>query len=271
MLKDKFDSGELIETPELYIDIANMAQDMVNDTFPPFMNSAFNCAYADGSLIKCAREIVASSALFIKKKRYACLMIDKEGHRYDVNGEVGKIKAMGLDLKRSDTPPVVQKFLSKILKMVLCDANKETIYQEVKKFKQDFLDLPPWQKGAPSRVNGITVKVKQEREHGKTNMPGHVRASMNWNDFVIAYHDTRSTLIIDGTKVVVCKLKPSHYRIKSIAFPVDQTYIPEWFSSLPFDDDSMICSIVDKKVENLLSILNWNISKNTDIFYDNDD
>ena len=36
-----------------------------------------------------------------------------------LNGKVGKVKAMGLDLRRSDTPIPLQEFLSELLLMVL--------------------------------------------------------------------------------------------------------------------------------------------------------
>ena len=35
-----------------------------------------------------------------------------EGFRSDVDGKPGKVKAMGLDLRRSDTPVFMQEFLS---------------------------------------------------------------------------------------------------------------------------------------------------------------
>jgi hypothetical protein len=38
-----------------------------------------------------------------------------------------------------------------------------------------------------------------------------------------------------------------------------------WFKELPFDDASMETGIVDQKVENLLGVLNWKISENTQI------
>ena len=51
----------------------------------------------------------------ITKKRYAVLYYDKEGKRVDVAGKEGSMKAMGLDLKRSDTPVFVQDFLGSFL------------------------------------------------------------------------------------------------------------------------------------------------------------
>ena len=37
----------------------------------------------------------------------------------------GKVKAMGLDLRRSDTPVFMQEFLSELLLMVLTDVPQE--------------------------------------------------------------------------------------------------------------------------------------------------
>ena len=75
------------------------------------MRKSFNVSTSQGEIIKSGREMVASKGLFITKKRYAALIYDLEGDRLDINGKEGKVKAMGLDLKRSDTPVFVQDFL----------------------------------------------------------------------------------------------------------------------------------------------------------------
>ena len=49
--------------------------------------------------------------------------------------------------------------------------------------------------------------------------------------------------------------------MSSIAYPVDETRLPEWFTCLPFDADEMMTTIVDKKVSNLLSVLKWDFSR----------
>jgi hypothetical protein len=51
----------------------------------------------------------------------------------------------------------------------------------------------------------------------------------------------------------------------SVGYPTDESHIPQWFKDLPFDSDSMETSIVDKKIENLLGVLNWKIAENTNI------
>ena len=84
----------------------------MNTTFTSFMTKAFHCPSTRGSIIKAGRELVAIKGLFITKKRYAVLYYDREGERTDNAGKEGKVKAMGLDLKRSDTPEVKQYYIN---------------------------------------------------------------------------------------------------------------------------------------------------------------
>jgi hypothetical protein len=218
-----------------------------------------------GAIIKGGREMVATKGLFIKKKRYAVLIYDMEGKRTDVNGKPGKVKAMGLDLKRADTPKDVQDFLSDILLDVLTGAGKDDIVKKVKEFKYNFADKPAWEKGTPKRVNNLTKYGKEEERLGKANMPGHVRAALNWNLLKRMHGDNYSTTIVDGMKTIVCKLKTNPLGYSSVGYPIDQAHIPQWFKELPFDDNDMESTIVGQKVENLLGVLKWNIEESTDI------
>jgi hypothetical protein len=218
-----------------------------------------------GAIIKAGRELVAEKGLFIKKKRYAVLIYDLEGKRLDVDGKPGKVKAMGLDLKRSDTPKFVQDFLSEILLDVLTGAEREAIIEKVRNFKLEFKELPAWQKGTPKRVNNLTKYTAAELKEGRANMPGHVRAAMNWNNLKRIYQDNYSTAIVDGMKTIVCKLRDNPLGYTSVGYPTDVAHIPQWFKDLPFDDGLMETTIVDQKVENLLGVLNWAIAESTDI------
>ena len=172
---------------------------------------------------------------------------------------------MGLDLKRSDTPKIVQDFLSSILLDVLTGSGRDHIIERVREFKYEFQDRPAWEKGTPKRVNNLTKYSKEEQRLGKANMPGHVRAAMNWNNLRRMHGDNYSTNIMDGMKVIVCKLKDNPLGYTSVAYPTDETHIPAWFKDLPFDDSLMEAGIVDQKVENLLGVLEWQITENTDI------
>jgi hypothetical protein len=193
------------------------------------------------------------------------LIYDLEGARLDVDGKPGKVKAMGLDLKRSDTPKIVQDFLSELLLAVLTGADRDYVYDKVRTFKEEFQQRPAWEKGTPKRVNNLTHYTELEAKKGRANMPGHVRAAINWNTLRRLNGDNYSLAIVDGMKTIVCKLKNNPLGYTSVGYPTDESHIPDWFKALPFDDSLMEDTIVDQKVENLLGVLDWDIANHTDI------
>jgi hypothetical protein len=199
-------------------------------------------------------------------------MYDKDGIRLDAGGKPGKVKAMGLDLKRADTPKFVQEFLSEILLDTLCGKGENAVIEKIRVFKEKFGDMKPWQQGTPRAVNKLTHyrekledaarKKMKGIEVGNLHVPGHVTASLAWNQLKEIHQDQHAMRIIDGQKIIVCKLKEtSENRLTSIAYPVDEVHLPEWFLKLPFDSEDMMAGIVDKKVENLVGVLKWDLSR----------
>ena len=264
-IKKEVEAGRMEWNKDICLQVYDTIAEQVNESFPGFMERACHCPREMGAIIKGGRELVAYKGLFIKKKRYAVLIYDLENKRLDVDGKPGKVKAMGLDLKRSDTPKFVQDFLSEILLDVLTGSYRENVIEKVREFKYRFQALPAWEKGTPKRVNNLTKYTAAEAAQGKANMPGHVRAAMNWNTLKKIFNDNYSTSIVDGMKTIVCKLRDNPLGYTSVGYPTDLTKIPQWFKDLPFDQDLMESTIVDQKVENLLGVLDWGISDATDI------
>ncbi len=267
VLKKEIDEGKIPWTKESVVKLYDQVAGEVNNSFKKFMGQAFHCMRSRAEVIQAGRESVATSGLFITKKRYAILIYDLEGFRTDQEGKSGKIKAMGLDLKRSDTPVYIQSFLSELLLMVLNNNTEEQVLDKITQFRNEFKTRPGWEKGSPRRANNIGEYAKKEARQGKANMPGHVRASINWNTLKRMNSDKYSQEIMDGMKVIVCKLKKNPLDFTSVAYPVDELHIPQWFKELPFDDATMESTIIDNKLGNLLGVLGWDIksteSKNT--------
>jgi hypothetical protein len=271
-LKDDIDSGAITWNKETAIEVYNTISDQVSDTFPDFLKETFNIPYEKSvGVIVSSREIVAESALFIKKKRYAALVYDDEGQRKDINGSIGKVKAMGLDLRRSDTPQFVQKFLMEVLTDTLLYKGEDHVIGKIREFKETFDAMKPWEKGTPKSVNGLT-KYKERRDmataakmQGKKvqlTIPGHVQASMNWNLLRKINNDHHTGPIVDAQKIIVCKLKETaDNTMTSVAYPIDESHLPDWFLELPFDEEAMREAIVDQKIRNLLSVLPWDLTK----------
>ena len=89
-------------------------------------------------------------------------------------------------------------------------------------------------------------------------MPGHVRASINWNTLKRMNGDKYSQEIVDGMKVIVCKLKqnPLGY---TLVLRILQTNCVFQIGSKNFRSmmHAMAETIIDNKLDNLIGVLNY--------------
>jgi DNA polymerase elongation subunit (family B) len=264
-LKKQIEEGALEWNKETCIGLYDSIAEEANNSFPAFLEKAFHAPRKNGEIIKAGRELIGDRSIFITKKRYAINIFDKEGKRKDKEGQLGDIKAMGLDLKRADTPKYVQEFLMDVLSMVLQHGKDRTdIIERVKEFKRVMIAQDSWTKGSPKSVNNLTKHTQVFEKTGKCGV-GHARAAINWNYLRRMNGDNYSMQIVDGMKIIVCKLKPNALGFTSIAYPVDELRLPEWFKELPFDDEAMEQTLVDEKIDNLLGVLDWDIKSNIDV------
>ena len=256
---------------ESAISLYDHISQQVSDTFPQMLKDQFNVPKEAGKVMQAGREVVGRSGLFITKKRYAIKCLDIEGYQ----PEGGKLKIMGMDIKRSDTPEFIQDFLEEVLNDALSGHTEQDVLDKIRDFKNDFKSLDPWRKGMPKRVNNLTMyseKLAKKRKVDTTNVrltrhekkdtgtiPGHVRASINWNEFKTAMSDNYSMTITDGMKVIVCRLKPNAMGYTSIAYPTDEMHLPDWFKDLPFDTEAMEEAVLDKKISNVLGAMKWDL------------
>jgi DNA polymerase elongation subunit (family B) len=265
-LKEQIKNKELTWDKETCIGLYDGIADEANSSFPAFMEKAFHAPRKNGEIIKAGRELIGDRSIFITKKRYAINIFDKEGKRKDKDGKKGDVKAMGLDLKRADTPKYVQEFLMDVLCMVIQDGKgREEVVECIKDFKRILSAQESWTKGSPKSVNNLTMYGEKEAnsKKGRENMPGHVRAALNYNYLRKVNGDQYSQKIVDGMKVIVCKLKSNPLGFTSVAYPTDELRLPTWFTELPFDDDEMEKTLVDEKIDNLLGVLSWDIRTST--------
>ena len=140
----------------------------------------------------------------------------------------------------------------------LTDKGENYVIEKIRVFKEQFEDMKPWQQGTPRAVNKLThykekledagLKKLKGIKVGNLHVPGHVTASLAWNRLKEINMDQHAMRIIDGQKIIVCKLKDTvENNLTSIAYPVDS--------------EGMQAGIVDQKVKNLVGCLNWDLSR----------
>ena len=204
------------------------------------------------------------------KKRYALHQIDDEGKRLrkDESGE-GKMKIMGMETRRSDTPVFIQDFLLELLKRVIIRSETyEQVYEYVQAFRKEYHMRSLWQNGAPSGVSNVTTGAQELQDHLDRLASGQVskmpyiyhvtKACIFTNMLMDEYGENRWGHISDGDKVQTLKLSTPINGFNAVAIKSDETYIPEWFKTLPFDGMTMEATL-DKKIDNVIGVTGWNL------------
>lgn len=246
------------------VEIADLMAQTVNEAFPSFMRRFFNCTVERSKLISAAREVVAVRGLFLNaKKKYTLRVVDKEGKKTD------ELKYMGSELKKADTPKIIQNFLKGLMDLILTDedmtdeAFENTLELYVNTNRKGLIhktdDVIAF--GVAKQINNIEKyytewKATEAVGKGRAKMPGHVRAAINYNVMLGEVGDTLSKTIRSGDKGMIFYVRPNDYDIKTIAFPADMVRLPDWFNEhfsvdLPLTEEKM----VDMKLEGIFEAL----------------
>jgi DNA polymerase elongation subunit (family B) len=219
------------------IEAADAAADGVNASFPPFMRKAFKCQPEFDQLIKAGREIVGVRGLFQAKKKYMVKVVDMEGFA------VSKMKSMGSEIKKADTPKVIQAFLKETVDMILEGRSYPEVVEYVNEQRIEILKknkLSIFSLGVAKQVNSLDKYMaeylnpgtqKSLDKNGKMRsltIPGHVKAALNYNK-ALQHFDKGSKEIHSGDKVVQFYLKKNEFGFETIAFPSELSKFPPWF------------------------------------------
>lgn len=227
------DSGYFLtgaENEEDATKIADFVGDQVNKSFPQFMREAFLCQPGFDQHIKCGREVVSDRGIFVDKKRYVLHLVDLDGNKVD------KLKVMGLEMRKTTTPKPIQKFLQNVVSMILSDKPWDEINEYIIEYRDNVIyTMPLMDIGLPKGVKKVEEytqkRILERDDHGKKYaIPGHVSATIHFNQCLEKYEDVENDMIGSDTKIKVFYLDKPVDGFKSIALPTDMDRIPAWFT-----------------------------------------
>lgn len=230
------------------IKLADAVAEKVNASFQEFMRRTFLCTDGYDTLIKAGREVVSDRGIFVEKKRYFLHLVDLDGKAVD------KIKVMGLDTKKSTLPQEVSDQINKFVERLLKGETWMDISQSVVEYKDRLIDSSNiMDLGLPKGVKGIEDYTQEYERDPKCRLPGHVAASIYYNECLTKYSDTHSGEIYSGMKIKVFYLLGKHGKFKSIAIPSDIEVVPSWFlENFQVDRKAHIKRLVDNPLENII-------------------
>lgn len=237
------------EQLEVSIKIADEIGKKADESFDHFCNEAFCIQPHHQHIIKCDREVVAKRGIFVTKKRYVLKLIDLDGYRCD------KLKAMGLEMKKTTTPKIIRTFLEDVVNMIL---DGEKSWLDIENFIVDYRkkvrsEFPLLEIGLPKGVKKVELYTDAYRLEGeKARLPGHVAAAIHYNECLKQFGDKENAPITSGSKIKVFYLTQKYGKFKSIAFPTDFEETPKWF------DENFECKRTDHEqrlIDNNLKII----------------
>lgn len=256
------DSGvfvTLCDNKEDAIQAADLVRDIINKAFPEFMETAFNCQPNFKNYIRAAREVVAVRGLLQGKKKYMLKVVDMGGITVD------KMKVQGSEIKKADTPKIIQKFLKKMVDMILDGEEYEKVAtfvndqrRSILRKKENLILL-----GVAKQVNNLDKYTAEyvapgtirTETGGKLTIPGHVRAACNYNSLLQIF-DKGSKLVSSGDKVLIYYVKPNQFDFKAVGIPAELTKFPTWFEeNFVVDVKTTEQKMFDLKLKGIFSAL----------------
>ena len=214
---------------------------------------------AKENLLIMKREALADATIFRGKKNYIMQLYDNEHVRF----AEPKMKMMGVETAKSSTAKIIRDKLKECFKIVI---NKNTrTALELKKLVDDFRDefnqVDVVAIASPRGVNDID-KWLDERGNIISGCPIHVRASINYNNFIESDPKLKRKYerIKNGTKIRFIKLKmPNILHSHVVAFIDD---LPEEMEldkyidrKLQFEDTFMT------PLESFTQLIEWDVRR----------
>ncbi len=234
------------------IEVADYVTAETNKTFKELMQNRFLCTEGFDNIIIAGREVVADRGIFVDKKRYVLHVVDNEGVATD------KLKVMGLDTKKTTLPVEVSKRLNKYVERLLKGEEWDVLATDIVEYKEELRNTEDIMTiGLPKGVRKVEEYTDQYKIYGDgVRLPGHVAASIFYNECLKEYNDLDSLPIVSGMKIKVFYLTQKYGRFKSIALPTDIQQVPEWFlDHYAVNKDMHIERLVDNPLNNIIKAI----------------
>ena len=190
------------------------------------------------------QEVIAKSALFISKKRYAMWNVDEEG------APVDKIKNIGLEIVRSETPVSIKPKLKELVSMILRNVPDSELKTKMSAYKSELFKAPPHEICVNIGITDIE-KYSDSKGDAVKGAPWHVKGALNYRKLLKILHlEDKYENISAGGKAKVVYLKKNQYNMDTITF---HRWPVEFDEIIQIDYNRLIENFFTNKAEMLLS------------------
>jgi DNA polymerase elongation subunit (family B) len=210
------------------------------------------------------QEVIAEKAYWSGKRRYAMYIVNKEGI------EIEELEMKGLDIMKSNFPPLFRDFGENLIKNILFGKPKVEIDKDVMEFKQMVGEVEWIKLLKPTGLKKMGEYIDRRPMAGelftklKPKCPVNTKAAIRYNDFLRYKKLTvKYPEFTIGDKMYIANLKPNPYQIDAIGYngyndPDDITQIINKY----IDRDGLFDSIMRNKLETVYNDIGWNFNLN---------
>ena len=239
--------------------IANELQSMANKFIGEFARDAFNLGEDTQHYFELKQEVVLDRGYFAGKRRYAQHIVNKEGVPTD------ELDVKGLDLMKSNFPPLFKKFGEHIINEIMFGKSKNDIDKQILAFRNEIRTIGWKHILKPTGLKKMSEYLAGPPSAGeifskiKLKCPINTKAAIYTND-VLRFKklDKKYPTFQIGDKIYLVYLKDNPYRIDAIALN-GYNDAPELleFAEKYIDRDGLFDSVMKNKLESLYSDLGW--------------
>lgn len=278
--KDK-DYVIYIDTDSLYLDInALILHEKISDPKPFAIKTIYNVAdelnefykvmmprmfNSTNNRIRIAADVIAKSAFWIVKKRYAMWKVYDAEKKKDLD----KMDVKGLDVVRSSYPKKFRDFMSSVLADILNGTTNKDLNAKVVEFKSTMKDFNLEDVAKNTSVRFISkTEAKTNFDpplrdlfnfiHGST---AQCKASLAYNDMLKNFELADTEPIMSGGKIKWVYLRKNPFGLKGLAFKDDgaDPKIIMDFITMYIDRTAIWNAELEGKLKAFYAALKWEI------------
>ena len=223
--------------------LSKVLEDYVNDMcYREVQRKMYNSNVTDFRIVF-KQEMVAKTALFVKKKKYGYWAVNEEGAPLD------KIKVTGLEIIRSDTPEAIRPRLKVVMDMILKGETDDALVKTIEQYKKELRKVYPEEIAVNIGASNIDKYVSDSGEIIK-GTPFHLKGINNYRNLLkhLGLEDKYED-ITSGAKTKVVYLKKNALNIDIMSF---LRWPSEFDKVIQIDYEKMLEKYFISKIEILL-------------------
>ena len=256
----KYDNRE--EKIKRLLVLTEELQQVANDNLNNISQDLFNMTEAHHFVLK--QEVIAEKAYWSGKRRYAMYIVNKEGV------EIEELEMKGMDIMKSNFPPLFRNFGENMIKNILFGKPKEEIDKDVMEFKKMVGEIEWIKLLKPTGLKKMGEYIERRPMAGdlfsklKLKCPINTKAAIATND-ILRYKKltVKYPEFTIGDKMYLAYLKPNPYQLTVVGLNGynDAPEIVELVDKF-IDRDGLFDGIMRNKLETLYSDIGWDFNLN---------